>query len=736
MTDEHHRKGNAPLAGEANQEAKLSERIIEVAEKLGNSEPIGAKFIAPEFDNMPMELRALNRWLTWKAVPRTDKPKPDKVPYAPGRPNKLGSSIDPNTWGTFEQARTAFLKGGLTGVGFVLNGDGIVGVDLDNCVTDGVPTAKAMALLGDLGAQYIEISPSGTGLRALGLGEQLESGVNGQFDGMKGEFYSTARYLTLTGKTIKDGPIVQLAGFKATAEQFRNAKKTKTNETTGQQETVPPDERIAALLKAIQSGDVYHDSLRDLAASMIATGTQPGAVVNILRGLMDASQGPHDDRWTSRRAQISDLVASASAKFSPNEFDYVDPETGETIKGHPLAKFVSVGDAPRPPRWVIPGFIGHGVVVIAGAHGVGKTTALLPLAMTAAGLHGDLLQPCEWRHVVYITEDVEQVRRILFGMVGFANLKIDLKHVQERLHLVEAVRLEPAYVAKVGKHYRENFIRVVDGVEVLPLVVLDTKSAVLALDKENDNGEASGMMAALKQGFYGLPVWLIGHVAKTNFHRSDVEGLSTRGASAVEADANQTIFLVREGDARYLLLGKCRFEPTWKELGITSYTTQTVALDEFGNPENITMRWGIAEPAQQNRKQAAEQATAQRREQDAETLRRDIRDVVDVACRSGNPLNRAGIKSKIKRNTSMVVAAIDSLISEGWLYEVSVPAKDRLQPRRYSYFIGLTSEERDRVLKGEGPPVKKLVIPASWSKQGGAYVPDGLGMEDPVWEIT
>jgi len=70
---------------------------------------------------------------------------------------------------------------------------------------------------------------------------------------------------------------------------------------------------------------------------------------------------------------------------------------------HQLANFVDIEGRPKPPRWVIPGFIGHGVTVISGAHGVGKTTALLPLAMTAAGLHGDELLPCQWRHVVYIT---------------------------------------------------------------------------------------------------------------------------------------------------------------------------------------------------------------------------------------------------------------------------------------------------------------------------------------------
>jgi hypothetical protein len=96
-------------------------------------------------------------------------------------------------------------------------------------------------------------------------------------------------------------------------------------------------------------------------------------------------------------------------------------------KLHPLARFLDFDGTAKPPRWVIPGFIGHGVVVVAGAHGVGKTTAILPLALVAAGLHGDQLMPRQWRHVVYITEDVEQARRILSGVVRHSNLGISLE---------------------------------------------------------------------------------------------------------------------------------------------------------------------------------------------------------------------------------------------------------------------------------------------------------------------
>ena len=385
-------------------------------------------------------------------------------------------------------------------------------------------------------------------------------------------------------------------------------------------------------------------------------------------------------------------------------------------KLHPLARFLDFDGTAKPPRWVIPGFIGHGVVVVAGAHGVGKTTAILPLALVAAGLHGDQLMPRQWRHVVYITEDVEQARRILSGVVRHSNLGISLEDVRERLHIVDAVRLDPSFVAQVGTTYREQFTRTVDGVELLPLVVLDTKSAVLALDNENDNSEASAMMAALKQGFAGLPVWLIGHVAKANLSRSDVTGLSNRGASAIEGDANQTLFLVREGDARYLVLGKTRFEPRWTELEITSHIAHAASEDEFGNSETVVMRWGTAAPAEMSRKKAAEQATERQRKEDEASLRQDIRDAVELAWQAGNPLNREGLKAKIRRDRNAVTDTIENLLSERWLHEVAVPANERTNPMRARYLVNLDTSEHEAAIRGAGLPPAKLVIPESWRR--------------------
>lgn len=159
--------------------------------------------LKPVFEHVPVELKVRPRWVTWAGT---------KMPFDPAMPNSLASVGDPNTWGTFEAAKTAYEEGGRDGIGLVLNGDGLVGIDLDGCVERGKPDPRAVALLDRIGSRYIEFSPSGGGLRSFGFSGPPRR-CKGIIDGIRVEIYSTARYLTVTGHVLRDGPIVELPGF-------------------------------------------------------------------------------------------------------------------------------------------------------------------------------------------------------------------------------------------------------------------------------------------------------------------------------------------------------------------------------------------------------------------------------------------------------------------------------------------------------------------------------------------
>lgn len=178
--------------------------------------------LKPEFDRIPRALVELPRWVTWAGK---------KVPFDPSVPNTPASVTDPDTWGTFDTARNAYDEGGRDGVGIVLNGDGLVGIDLDNCVKHGKPDPQALALLARIGSRYIEFSPSGRGLRGFGYSAPPKR-CKGVIDGISVELYATARYLTVTGHALNDGPIAELPGFLSVSDALAPTEENRREQRT------------------------------------------------------------------------------------------------------------------------------------------------------------------------------------------------------------------------------------------------------------------------------------------------------------------------------------------------------------------------------------------------------------------------------------------------------------------------------------------------------------------------
>jgi primase-polymerase (primpol)-like protein len=65
------------------------------------------------------------------------------------------------------------------------------------------------------------LSPSGTGLRGFGYGDNI-TGRRGQIDGVNVELYASKRYLTVTGRLLVPGPLVKLPGFSEVANAIRS----------------------------------------------------------------------------------------------------------------------------------------------------------------------------------------------------------------------------------------------------------------------------------------------------------------------------------------------------------------------------------------------------------------------------------------------------------------------------------------------------------------------------------
>ena len=181
-------------------------------------------YLKPLIEKIPLELKNIPRWVVWKK---------DKIPFDARYTNSTASVSDEKTWSTYEQALTAYEEGGYEGIGFVFNGDGIVGIDIDNCVNRGKPSDAAISLLQRIGCSYIEISPSGTGLH--GLGKVIACNPIGRpsrLNGLQVEMYSTGRFFTVTGHAIFDGHLEILRHFNTVYDELKPSLTTEVTEAT------------------------------------------------------------------------------------------------------------------------------------------------------------------------------------------------------------------------------------------------------------------------------------------------------------------------------------------------------------------------------------------------------------------------------------------------------------------------------------------------------------------------
>lgn len=151
---------------------------------------------------IPTELKALPRWVCWKAVPNKDGGKPKKVPIDP-HTGRAAKSTDSATWSTLDEALLNLSRDpSLVGVMFALGEDiGIVGVDLDGCIdADGAMTPEAKELVEAFDS-YTERSPSGTGVKLLCYGKKpgdrcKKRNTHGCHEV---EVYSAVRFFVITG---------------------------------------------------------------------------------------------------------------------------------------------------------------------------------------------------------------------------------------------------------------------------------------------------------------------------------------------------------------------------------------------------------------------------------------------------------------------------------------------------------------------------------------------------------
>ena len=175
---------------------------IQYAGPVSGNGPLHPENFHPEF--IPTELTARNQWVCWRYEERDGKRT--KAPINARSNGRLtyAKSNAPETWASFDTAQTACgIHPELAGVGFCFApDDGMTGIDLDHVFNPGTGelTPNAAEIVERFAGTYVEISPSGTGIRIFCYGKPRRSGKNvGKLKWLEVYAHPSSRYLTLTG---------------------------------------------------------------------------------------------------------------------------------------------------------------------------------------------------------------------------------------------------------------------------------------------------------------------------------------------------------------------------------------------------------------------------------------------------------------------------------------------------------------------------------------------------------
>lgn len=175
----------------------------------------------------PETLKDLPIWTLWRLEPGT-KGRLTKVPYSPHY-NGRASSIDPETWGTFDQALHKFSSRPeyYNGISLIISKQyGLIFIDVDHCINkDGVLNEVASDIVSSFGCQFMEYSQSGTGIHIITRGQIPKSFKNSR-NGV--EMYNDKRFCALTGDVlIKGEPTEEQSVIDVLYQRYKTPEKPK-----------------------------------------------------------------------------------------------------------------------------------------------------------------------------------------------------------------------------------------------------------------------------------------------------------------------------------------------------------------------------------------------------------------------------------------------------------------------------------------------------------------------------
>ncbi len=242
------------------------------------------------------------------------------------------------------------------------------------------------------------------------------------------------------------------------------------------------DERLRILTANIIRGENLHDSINIIAASMVACGAKGGAIVNLLRGLMDASLAARDDRWRARYEDIPRAVSTAEGKFTGTSSKVTITRADVGLDGCFVDLREEIGPEAEHPHF-IEKLVPMGEVTLLAGHGAaGKSyIALLMLIHVALGRPFGPLATTRERVLFFSAEDDKKELQRRVAKICRA-LQIDKTDLADWLFLVDVSDLDPT-LFRVTPRGEPGWLPMLDS---LANFVTENRIGVTVIDNASD----------------------------------------------------------------------------------------------------------------------------------------------------------------------------------------------------------------------------------------------------------
>jgi hypothetical protein len=266
------------------------------------------------------------------------------------------------------------------------------------------------------------------------------------------------------------------------------------------------------LIHNICTGENYHEATLRLAAKLTKAGMDDGSTINVLRGLMENSDGEHDTRWQERYNDIPRLVESAQKKFDRK------PDALPS----PVDLWASF-DPPALPKGLLPEVIEKFARIEGAAMGADPAgLAMSALTVCAAAISDEIkLQPKRhadfWKESArlwtFLVGDPSTMKTPIINQAAWALKRIDKILFEQYVADLAAYNDLTPEERKKAEPPKQRRVRIEDiTIEAAQEVLKDSPNGVLCLQDELSgwfgmmdryNGNRGGMK---DRGFW-LQTW-------------------------------------------------------------------------------------------------------------------------------------------------------------------------------------------------------------------------------------